>query len=208
MGDYIDLTDIETYLGKTFSSSTTPTSTQMTEFITIGEEDFEQDVGDFTSQTVSNEIVDGHYFGVYVSKLPLTAITTLEERSGTLFDPTYTTISSDNYLIKNSNIGKIYLATPIIGQRQYRVTYTAGYAKASMPERLKFLVMLYVLRHAFQQTLFNTNGEVGGTQEIIDVEVYREITNSGNPFNGLVALDQVIHQAKQKWLRSIKTYVQ
>ena len=173
MGDYIDLTDIETYLGVTFSSSTTPTDTQMTAYIAYGEEDFEADVGVFTQETVSNELVDGHHFGILVSKLPLNSITALSYRTGTIFDPSYTALTSSDYYIKNAAIGKVYLAKPLIGELQYRVSYTSGYAKVDMPERLKFLVMLYVLRHAFQNTLFNTNGEVGGTQEIIDVEVYR-----------------------------------
>ena len=160
----------------------------------------------FTEETVSNELVDGHHFGVLVSKLPLNSITALSYRTGTIFDPSYTALTSSDYYIKNAAIGKVYLAKPLIGELQYRVSYTSGYAKVDMPERLKFLVMLYVLRHAFQNTLFNTNGEVGGTQEIIDVEVYREITNGGNPYNGLVALDNVISQAKQKWVGSLKVY--
>jgi len=206
MGDYIDVSDIETYLGTTFSSSTSPTDTQMTDFLAKGEADFETEVGVFTEQTVTDEIVDGHFFGIKVANLPILSITSIEERSGTIFDPTYTTVDSADYLITNANIGKVELANPISGDRMYRVSYTSGYAKASMPEGIKTLVMLYTLKHAFRFTFLETYGDLGGRTETIDVQVYREVTNGGSPFNGLTAIEQVISDQKSKVLGSLKTF--
>jgi len=204
---YIDISDIETYLDTTFTSSTTPTLAQMTEYLTKAETDFENDVGDFKSQTNTDVLVDGHYFGIILKKLPVNSITSINERSGTLFDPTYTTLASGDIYIKNADIGTVYLANPIIGEEVYKVTYVSGYSKANMPEPIKTLVIMYTLRHAFQLTFFETNGEIGGKTEIIDVDVFREITNGGSPYNGLKAMDDVISLQKSKVLRGLKTFV-
>lgn len=207
MTNYIDISDIETYLGVTFDATTSPTLTQMTEYLNKAESDFENDVGVFKSQTNTDVLVDGHYFGIILDKLPVVSITSVKERSGTLFNPTYTAISSGDIYIKNADIGTIYLANPVVGEQQYKVTYVSGYAKASMPETIKTLVMMYALRHAFQFTFFDTNGEIGGKTEIIDVDVYREITNGGSPYAGLKAIDDVIAMQKSKFMRGIKTFV-
>jgi hypothetical protein len=208
MSNYIDISDIEAYLGKTFTESTTPTDIQMAEFIVKGEADFNEDVGVFSASTNTDLLLDGHSFGVILPKLPVTSVTGVSARSGTLFDPTWTALSLDtDVYIRDANIGTVYLANPIIGEQNYKVSYVSGYSKANMPETIKTLVLMYTFKHAFQYTFMNTNGEIGGSEQIIDVDVYKEITRGGSTYQGMKAMDDVINSQKQLVLRAIKAFI-
>jgi len=62
---YLSVSDVEKFINKEFSDSTSPTETQLSSFITKAEDEFEREFGDMTTQS-STEIVDGYSFGFYV----------------------------------------------------------------------------------------------------------------------------------------------
>lgn len=206
MGDYIDISYIEDSLGTSFTDDTTPNITQVDNFISLAEEEFERNVGVF--KLIDNtEILNGTLLGLKVSNLPINSITSIEHNDGTRFDIDWSTIDSDEYVIDEGSIGTILLACPIVGDKNYRVVYSSGYDFDDVPLIFKNLVFLYAMRHVFNNTLFATNGDVSGSSEIIDVDVYRQVTNGGNPYNGIVSLNNVINSSQQKVFRSLRTFV-
>ena len=51
----------------------------------------------------------------------------------------------------------------------------------------------------------STQGNLSGVTEIIDVGVYREITNGGNPAEGMSALNAIIAEEEGQFRGSVKT---
>jgi len=212
---YVSVEDIEIKLGKTFSNSTTPTVEQLESYIDVAEANFTEEFGDYSTGTVTNEIVDGQSFGLFLTQLPLISITTLEENSGTLFeldwtviDTNVTTLGSDenNAYIDDINIGKVELNNPLMGSRSYRVTYEKGYTTKNMPLNIKEIVIADTFGQMFKSTLFK-EGQVDNSEVIIDVEVYREITRGGNAFTGFQEINGILRDAKAKFKGNLKTYL-
>ncbi|MGM0641931.1 MAG: hypothetical protein ACQESN_10980, partial [Thermotogota bacterium] len=154
MSNYIDQTYIENRLNKTFSSSTSPTDTQLSKWIEVGENNFETEVGIFTEQTDIEEIVKCLHDGLLVSYKPITDISNIY-RSDETFDRNFTDheIESDEFRIENAIRGKIKIKFPRPNV-EYKVIYSSGYATESMPENIKDLAFLYVMKEIFKNTLF------------------------------------------------------
>lgn len=200
---YLSVSDVELATGVTYTASTNPTLTQLQDYITRAEAQFETEVGVYKEQTITNEIVDGEWFGCKVSGFPLTVITQIIPNSGTEFELDWTgsALSASEYYIKTADISKIKIVNPQVGNRKYKVDYQSGYAYASMPQTIKDLVLLYTMNFVFENTLFNTSGNISGKTEIIDVDVYREITNGGSAYEGTKALRQIIEDKKGRLLK-------
>lgn len=206
MGDYISVSDIETITGVTYSTSTTPTLAQITDYIISAEARFENEVGTFKETTFTDEIVEGYSTGLWLRELiPLNSLTKIEVNHGNVFDPVWTDVTSTiKYYIKNSSIGEVVLSAPMIGERQYRVSGTSGYSTATMPRLIKDLVVLYTMREIFKTEFFeNKNANV---TETIDVDVFKEVTKGGSVFNGLSDLDKLIESEKANVKNRLTTY--
>lgn len=205
MGNYIDQDYIENILGLEFGSDTTPNETQITTYISLGEAKFEDEVGVFTEQDIT-ETIKGLHDGLLVTYTPINTITSIYKSDGT-WDRNFSDneIESDEYRIDDANRGKILLEQPYVGV-EYQITYNAGYSSETMPAKLKNLVFLYAMREIFKNTLFSTNGNVGNYTETIDVDVYKQVTG-GNPYEGIKVIDNLIAEEKRFFKGRLKTYL-
>ncbi|NCD06369.1 MAG: hypothetical protein EOL97_09635 [Spirochaetia bacterium] len=204
MGNYIDIDYIQTTIGKTFTNSTTPTTAQVNKYITLAEKEFEQDVGSYLVDDYTEYPICGKD-SLYVSNFPVNSITNLYKSNGHPTNPTYYEVESTDFRIVNSNSGKIRILSPRVGF-EYKVIYNAGYSTETMPEDIKYLVFLYVMKYIFNNTILNTEGNFGDSQVIIDVDVYKEITGKSMYIDGLRAIDDLISNGKSKLLNNLKTY--
>ena len=199
MSKYIDISYVEEYLGEKFTKDTTPSISQVSKYLDLAESNFERIAGDWTLQTGQVDIVDSYFNGEYVyfktTKFPLSSITSVEVQQGTRFDPSWSTLATDEYVIEDAEQGMVYLSIGIKGTKQYQVTYDSGYLFDDVPYNIKYTVFLMTMREIFSNTMFASNGNLDGSTEIIDVDVYREITKGGNPYNGLQAIDSVIQDS-------------
>ena len=205
MGDYIDIDYIETELSTTFDSTTSPTDDQINKWITVGEGNFEEDVGVFTVDTYTS-IVQGIHDGLILPYTPINSITSIKRSSGAWdrnFDDNE--VDSDDYRVYDNIRGKVQLKLPY-PRTEFQVVYSAGYSSVDMPERLKKLVFLYIVREIFKNTLFSTDGNVSGKTETIDVDVYKEVIG-GNPYEGTKAIDMLINDEKGYFKSKLKTYL-
>ncbi len=205
MGIYIDQDYIEGILGLEFNSDTTPNETQISTYINLGEAKFEDEVGVFTEQNIT-EVVKCLHNGLLTTYTPINTITSIYKSDGT-WDRNFSDneVESDEYRIDDANRGKILLEQPYVGV-EYEITYNAGYSSEDIPDKLKNLVFLYVMREIFKNTLFSTNGNVSNYTETIDVEVYKQVTG-GNPYEGIKVIDNLIAEEKRFFKGRLKTYL-
>jgi len=205
---YLSVADVEERLLTTFTTSTSPTLAEIQSLITLAEGDFETQVGIYQTQTGTVDIIDNSQTGVvFLKSLPITAITQLRGGNTNLLNPNWTVVdatdsnSNPNYVIKNGDIGSVYSAQ-CYDRLEY--TYNSGYSYANMPNAIKNIVFLMTYRYIFTKTFIETSGNLSGKTEIIDVDVYREITNGGNPYNGTQALDASINTALINFQKGFK----
>lgn len=204
MGNYIDLEYIEATSGRTFTETTTPSSTQINSYINLAEQDFQRECGSYLEEETT-EIVKCGSKGIYLSNLPINTIVSIKQSNGDRISPLFQTeLESTDYRLKNITTGFIELRHPYIGL-EYEVTYTSGYDSENIPENIKYLVYLYTMRYIFNNTILNTDGNFGNSQEIIDVGVYKEITGKSLYTDGLVSLDRLISDAKSALSKKFKT---
>lgn len=204
MGNYIDLEYIEATSGRTFTETTTPSSTQINSYINLAEQDFQRECGSYLEEETT-EIVKCGSKGIYLSNLPINTIVSIKQSNGDRISPLFQTgLESTDYRLKNITTGFIELRHSYIGL-EYEVTYTSGYDSENIPENIKYLVYLYTMRYIFNNTILNTDGNFGNSQEIIDVGVYKEITGKSLYTDGLVSLDRLISDAKSALSKKFKT---
>ena len=151
------------------------------------------------------DIVDGMSFGVWLrNRTPLKEIVSIETNIGNRFELNWSD-KELKYYISNPEIGKVDLASPIIGDRQYRVSGVYGYEKNELPSIIKQLVMLYVFREYFKADFFNNkNSDV---TETIDVDVYREVTRGGSVINGISGIDNLIEKEKANVKNRFRSFI-
>jgi hypothetical protein len=113
-------------------------------------------------------------------------------------------IAPTDYRIKNINTGFVELRNPYINL-EYEVVYISGYDLEEIPKNIKYLVYLYTMRYIFNNTILNTDGSFGDSQEIIDVGVYKEITGKSLYTDGLTTLDKIISDAKSALSKKFRT---
>lgn len=210
MGNYIDINYIEERLNITIDDDTSPNTTQLNHAIDKAEFDFDDEFGIYREQVGIVEVIDGSYEFIYTKdSLPLTAISQIEVRQGTIFDPTWVvlTTSPATYVIYDSELGKIAVSFGVKGPQQYRVTYTGGYASVDMPGNIKDLIYYMAWQEVFNNTMLNTQGS-GNTTETIDVDVYKEVTKGGSFYlNGTRDIDILVDNQKANFRGKLHTYL-
>jgi len=206
MSKYLTLTDVENYLGITFSEDTNPSILQVEKFIETAEREFDKDVGDY-SEATTTEIVDGAHICVYVSRKPVTSINAVYVNVGTIFEPEWKQLDPTDYIINDAELGQIYIDGIKPGEKLYKIEYTAGYSYDNMPEEIKYCVFLITMKYIFQNTLFNTMGAYNEQEQIIDATVYKSVTKGGNPYNGTLAIEDLIDKHKKLLINKLKTYL-
>lgn len=200
MGNYLSVAEFEGFIGLTYSATTSPTSTQISSFIDLAEIELEDSVGVYKTGTTTDEICDGHYFGLLLKKRPLVSVTSLSINYGTPFVPNWTVVYSNvvtnktKIAIEKPSISKLLLSPAIVGTGNYKITYVSGYT--TIPANIKYLVFLMAYRKIFNMTSLQTNGS--NEIETIDVGVYRSVTNGGNLFNGIKDLNSLIDSEKKR----------
>ncbi len=209
---YLSITDFSELRGVTPTATTSPTLTQVNEYITLAENEFDDKCGDFSEQTGLLEIVKGKKFqtegGIYIPNGHITSLTLLEVSDGDLYDPTFTEITNTpivNYVLDNSLTGRVLIRN-YIPKREYRITFNSGYALASVPSNIKYIVYLMTMKRLFQGHAFDNNVNDNVTT-IIDVDVYREITKGGSVFEGLGALNSIILDEMSTFKGNLRTSI-
>ncbi len=200
---YFSLEDFATWRGVTPSTTTSPTLTQVEQYITSSEEEFDITVGDYGTLTDQIEIIKALDFGFYIPKGHITTLTTVEVSNGDLITPTWSTVTSTDYVLNVQKTGRVRMRSPII-DREYRITFNSGYDYASVPNEIKEIVYLMTMKRIAQFNMFET-GVASNVTRIIDVDVYREITKGGDPFKGMSAMDMVISDAKGLFKGKLRT---
>ena len=195
---YIDVSDVELQLGVTFTTTSTPTLNQVTDYISQAEKDFEDECGVYAETSDVTEYIIPTMYGLKVNTLPLTDITSVSSSNGDRITPTFTIITSTDYRQDDDLI----MLRNVIKDREYKVIYDAGYAKADMPSYIKYTVVLYTCSYIFNKHLFETNGS--SSEETIDAEVYKLVTKD-SAYNGTSAFDMLLNKQKAKFGKRIFT---
>jgi len=188
---YLTTADWTSFRKLTPTTTTTPSLAQVESFIEIAESEFESSVGDYSLHSGYDVVCIGRAHGITV-KEPVTALNSLSISNGDLITPTWTILNSTDYVLKSD--GRILIREPYVN-REYKANIDSGYAVANVPMNIKYLIYLMSMRRAFNAHLFESNVS-DSTTRIIDVEVYREITNGGDPFKGFGSLDMMINEEK------------
>lgn len=197
---YLSVSDIEGYLGVSYD---TTESAKMEKFITIGEKAFENEVGIYKTRTVTDYLYSSRN-GILLNYVPVGDLTSVKKSTGKKTNKEFTAVDSDYYSMSLTNDRLLLLENPYLGI-VYEVVYTTGYAYASMPEEIKYLVFLYTMMSMFETT--NINNEGLDVTKTIDVDVYKKVTK-GNPYNGFGALKTMIEDRKKNLMQSgnLKVY--
>ena len=207
VGTYLTLSDVEKRIHKQFTSTTIPTASQMEDYITWSEADFDAEFGEHSESTTIDEVLDAYSFGLITKRKPIKEIIQIFETIGSKYDLNWsdTPLPTRKYRIKNANIGYIEMASPLMGESTYKIDYTSGYSYSEMPHIIKEIVLLMALRYAFEEVLFK-EGNIDASEKVVDVDVYREITRGGSPFRTFSELDSVLNRKKELFKNRLKTF--
>lgn len=203
MAKYLSITDFAEFRGVTPSIDTTPSESQVLNYIDVVEKDFDSKVGDFSLQTGKSDIVKGLIFGFYIPYGHVSNISKVEVSNGDVFNTSWSDVPITDYKIDNSLTGRVLLKNPIIN-REYRVTFDSGYLIDDVPINIKYHIYLLVMNKIFHNHLFDNNVS-DNVERIVDVEVYREITRGGNLLDGFSAMDEIIKQSYNGLFGGLKT---
>jgi hypothetical protein len=88
MGNYIDLDYIEATSGRVFTETTTPSSTQINNYINLAEQDFERECGSYLEVETTESVKCGSK-GIYLSNLPINSITSIKQSNGDTINPIF-----------------------------------------------------------------------------------------------------------------------
>jgi len=190
---YLTLEDWIQFRNTTPSDSTSPSELQVLDYIEMAEMDFELEVGNYSIQDDVDVISKGRAHGVTLD-YPVTLVNSIYISNGDLYNPTWSTnpLNTTDYALKDN--GRIIIRDTVVN-REYKVNIDSGYSVEDMPQNIKYLVYLLSMKFAFNSHLFENNIS-DNTTRIVDVEVYKEITNGGNPFGGFSSLNTMINDAK------------
>jgi len=208
---YLSIDDFSTFRGVTPTATTSPSLSQVNEYIELAEIEFEGRATDYSEQTDVVLSSRARKFqiggGIYVEGGHLTNVSKVEVSDGNDFDPTWTELDTNpvSYIIDNALIGKIRINNYIM-KRMYRATVDKGYSLVNMPVNIKYAVYVMTMKKIFENHLFDNNISDSVTR-IIDVDVYKEISKGGNPFEGFGALDVIINDALTNIKGGMKTSI-
>jgi len=158
MGNYIDITLVEEYLGQTFDATTTPTSTTLNKFIDLSEQEINEVTGrNWGEETINSETHDYPKYDILLNKYPVINVTEVKDKDGNILtegiDSDY--IVDGDFIVLNKNN-----SLPL---RIY-VTYTAGYTNVrSDAKMLTLLLTLKKLKQSDSSQTSNTTSITVGS---------------------------------------------
>lgn len=139
---------VEAYLQTSFDSTTTPTDTEVDQWV----DDVDSEIDNLTARkwsatTETDEIYDVAYDRILVNKYPLISVSDIYVNTGTEFEPTWETFASQNILYYTKG-DYIIFQYPLTGKRKVRVTYTHGVSAptASVKHLATLLVCERIIR--------------------------------------------------------------
>lgn len=204
MGDYIDIDYVQKITGRTFDSTTEPTSTQIEHFINLAEKEFEREFGSYL-ETTTVEQIEAVRDCLYVTNLPITSITYIKTTDNHPTNPqVLDTLNSTDYMIKYEDTGKVMVLNAYPG-RLYEISYVSGYTELTLPDNVKYLIFLMTMKYVFNATITNSDGNFGNSQVIIDVDVYKEITGKSYYTDSLDTIDKLINNTKASINKKMRT---
>lgn len=201
---YIDVSFVEEFLNRKFDSTTNPSEDLLNKYIELAEYEFESKIGKFSEDTEVYTL-RGVYYGLSLDTKPIISVNNIWRNSGSLIQRNWTLIDSKDYIVDDYKNGIIFLRYPN-PNAIFRVNVTYGYTFEEMPLNIKRLVCLYTLRHIFNDTIFSTNGSFGSQEEIIDVDLYRKVTNKSAFTDSGNALNDIITKAESEFGEGLKSY--
>lgn len=190
MSKYITVEEIESRIGREFDEETIPTKSQVEGYIASAEAGFDVVFGDRSPSTITDEVVTGLGTTLYVRNTPVIEVISVERNTGDLFNPEWTVTE---FALEDASIGKIIVREGGLTRANgFRVSYEKGHTV--IPMTIKDYVFLLVMRESFLNDFLRLGGDEGGKQVIVDADVYRSITGGGNPYKGIVALNELINE--------------
>jgi len=159
---YTTEANVESYLGEAFDGSTTPSTTDITLFITWADKLIEDYTGTaFESTAVTAEILDSEgYTRFKLPKRPIISVTTFEVDKaglGSSNSPDWEartegrTNSEDFVILKDEGILYFHNDVPSIGIQNIKITYNYGYG--SVPKDVERLATLLVVKEILKARL-------------------------------------------------------
>ena len=193
---YLSVEDVEKFLHTTYDEETDPSVEELEDFITLAEEEFENEVGVYTLRTAT-EYLRASVNGVYLSNKPKDGDVNVYRSNGQKINPEFTELDEDSYMMSYESDYLLLLQFPEI-TNIYKVEYETGYDYEDMPLNIKYLVFLYLVKRLVVRNMSKQTGD--DSIRTIDVEVYRQVTNS-NPYKGFTELNKMIEKEKKALLK-------
>lgn len=184
MVKYCDASDVEAELraDNSFSSSTTPTLTQVQDWIEAESDDIRHEAdAEYGQQSVTDELI-GYFGGRYITipEAPLVSVSSVEYNQDTIDDPDWVTkTEGDDYTVflDRGQLKLIGGFNPKTGDKRFRIDYT--YGRSNVPKRIRKLCAKAVAKRTIETLLEsdieteNAGTEVSvGTIEIVKPSDY------------------------------------
>lgn len=183
---YTTINDVATYLRTTFDATTTPTDTEVQQFI----DDVSAEIDDFTGTTFNVVIGVVEIITPRVStnkfltkRYPLLSIENLEYNGGTEFEPNWIQIPTNEYRVDGDII-----ITKKSYDKQIRVTYTYGHN--TVPTSVKELATLMTVKKILGSADVSEN-------EFDSVSIGPISVSSNVGLNRVINLDKEIDRLKK-----------
>lgn len=161
---YVTYTDVGYFLGTTFTSGSTPSSTTVTSWIEESSDFIDQLLGFSYSSSSSQDLmvsVDNTSNIIWLADeyRPIISVTDLYRNDGSDWSPSWTILTEGtDFLITDIQLGKIKFQRPIIGPKTYAIkisTLTHGYS--SVPSFIEELCTKMVSKKVIQAAIANTS---------------------------------------------------
>lgn len=150
---YTTVSNVESYLNTTFSTTSTPTLAAVTQMVTDVDAEVDSMVGTSFSQQNNVEILDLEYLTdrFLVSKYPLISVNSVTYNTGTEFVPVWTAFTNHR-----TNGDFILTDTLKRGKVAVKLDYEWGFT--SVPSSVEYLATLLVVRNIIAQDSDATGG--------------------------------------------------
>lgn len=172
---YIQVADVQSELEMTFSSSTSPTLATVTNWILEAEEEVDRETHTrWDAHDVTNEYLDCTFpTNIFLlQNRPLNSITSIQVNTGDDWTESWSTVTSTDYKILESDISKIMTKHYYYKDGFLRINYNAGYS--TIPSTLKELVVKLVKKRYLMSRL----DIAAGNTEYINIATTRIVSRS------------------------------
>lgn len=199
---YTSEANVEAYLGETFDSTTTPSSTEIAKFIEWADNQIDMFTGTkFEPTTVTDEIIDSN--GQSWFRLPKRPIISVESfyvdkaGLGSSNSPDWEArtegrTSSDDFVVyKDEGYLYFFNDVPSAGKANCKVSYTYGYS--TVPKEVEYLSTLLVVREILKARLADN---AYSSQDDITLGPIR-ISKSGSKSS--IGVQELNEQIEEAW---------